>query len=174
MVVSGRNSGGYNGPSDREGPGSSPRGTIKVAEWRPCSFLRTCRRPVAGAATVHPSTIALVWYLFGQGQARDLAAMRSGLPRLFAAARAPAGRHESHINSLSRPGPTLDGEARQCRLVIGLSAWSPTPGRWRHRNRQIAARSHRLPWSQTAPTIEPWLLMSTARPDTAPLSSGSG
>jgi transcriptional regulator GlxA family with amidase domain len=40
-----------------------------------------------GAATVHPSTIALVWHLFGEEKARDLAAAWDSLPlhgeRLF-------------------------------------------------------------------------------------------
>ena len=33
-----------------------------------------------GAATVHPSTIALFWHVFGENQARDLAATWDGLP----------------------------------------------------------------------------------------------
>ncbi|MGW3917702.1 DJ-1/PfpI family protein, partial [Streptomyces sp. NPDC005070] len=35
---------------------------------------------VGGAGTVHPSTIALVWHLFGENQARDLATTWDTLP----------------------------------------------------------------------------------------------
>ncbi|MFH0176636.1 DJ-1/PfpI family protein [Streptomyces cacaoi] len=35
---------------------------------------------VGGAGTVHPSTIALVWHLFGESEARDLAATWDTLP----------------------------------------------------------------------------------------------
>src|ERR687897_3792638 len=42
-----------------------------------------------------------------------------------------------------------------------------------HRSRQIAARSHLLLWSHTAPTIQPRLLMSVARPEAPPPGAGS-
>jgi transcriptional regulator GlxA family with amidase domain len=55
-----------------------------------------------GAATVHPSTIALVWHLFGEEKARDLAAAWDSLPL-----------HGERLFSLVGPALADDEEAKR-------------------------------------------------------------
>ena len=65
--------------------------------------------------------------------------------------------------SLAPPG---SGNVGICR-VSDLRSVTP------QRCRQMAARSHRLVLSNTAPRIQPSLLMSVARPQAPPLGAGS-
>lgn len=54
----------------------------KVADPRRAWKIDAARKlmTIGGAGTVHPSTIALVWHLFGEDDARDLAATWDTLP----------------------------------------------------------------------------------------------
>jgi hypothetical protein len=87
----------------------------------------------------------------------------------------PVHRNDGHL-----PDDETDAAGMHIARGNGFGQWWDQLPRVSHlrsvtaqRCRQMAARSHRLVLSNTAPTIQPSLLMSEARPEAPPLGAGS-